>query len=250
MSRKPVIGLVLDEQMYPTRGVDFSNRPYYALRKDYIDVVRRIDATPVLIPYVHEDINAYLDLCDGLIATGADHRFNKSWYSNPEDVPGLERRSDRREFEDKLILAALKRDVPFLGICNGMQVMAAVLGARIRYGNDPGPNNPGGRIHASTQDGVAYHDVFLTAGSRVHDIYGADRIETNSAHTEAVVEPTDRFRVTGKSDDGIIEAIELPDARFAIGLQWHPELGRTPDSVDPVFHAFRKVCVADHNGVY
>lgn len=239
---KPLIGIILDEQVNPKVGIDFSSRPYYALRKDYINMVKRVGGVPLLIPYAHDDMDRYIDLIDGLIATGADHRFDPEWYTNPEDVPDLMHESERRGFEDIFVRRTIDRDLPFLGICNGMQVMGCVFGAKIRYGNDPNQNNPGGVRHSPDSNGPVFHDVIFEPGSLSCQIYGVDRMRINSAHKEALIDSGEGLVITGRAEDGIIEAIEHPGRRFAVGLQWHPEIGQTEADVDPVFHAFKKAC--------
>ena len=240
--KKPLIGIILDEQLNPKVGIDFSSRPYYALRKDYINMIKKVGGVPILIPYSHEDVDDYIELIDGLIATGADHRFDRDWYINPDEVPNLGHESERRGFEDAFVKRALDLDLPFLGICNGMQVMGCVYGAKIRYGNDPDQNNPGGVRHSADSNGPVFHDVVFDKGSYSHEIYGMERMRINSAHKEALIEMEEELVITGRAEDGIIEAIEYPGKRFAIGLQWHPEIGATSEDVDPVFHEFLSVC--------
>ena len=94
--------------------------------------------------------------------------------------------------------------------------------------------------------GAPYEDYLRTvnrflpgapkAGSRIADIYGATRIDTNSSHHQGIADPGS-LTATGWTDDGLIEALEAPEARFALGVQWHPEHPGRRNSEMPLFGA-------------
>lgn len=220
MLKSPIIGVVLDEQLSPSAsGADFARRPFYALRKDYFDRLREAGGCPIGVPYISEALGQYLTMCDGWLLPGADYRFDLSWYERPPPAHALAA-SFRRDFEANLASRILASGAPVLGVCNGMQVMAAISGGKINYGV-----NPDSWITHKSNDGiVATHDVMITPDSIVGKIFRTGRITVNSSHKEIVTSVGTEAVVAAKADDGVIEAIEFPGLRFAIGVQWHPEL--------------------------
>jgi putative glutamine amidotransferase len=67
------------------------------------------------------------------------------------------------------------------------------------------------------------HEVRVEEGTRAAAIFGAGAFEASSTHLCAIEDPGPRLRVSARSDDGVIEAVELPGSRFVVGVQWHPE---------------------------
>ena len=138
--------------------------------------------------------------------------------------------------------AALQRDRPLLGICGGQQLLNVALGGDlIQHIPDAVPGcleheqrNP------RTEPG---HSVEVLAGSRLHALGGVLRLEVNSAHHQAAGAVGDGVVVSGRAPDGVIEAIEVPDRRFCIGVQWHPEY-RISAADDALFAALVEACRA------
>ena len=81
-----------------------------------------------------------------------------------------------------------------------------------------------------------HHTVTVDTGTRLHNITGLSEIAVNTAHNEALKDIPAGIVVSARAPDGIVEAIELPDRRFAIGVQWHPEFFL--DDGDPNFRLF------------
>jgi putative glutamine amidotransferase len=77
--------------------------------------------------------------------------------------------------------------------------------------------------HKNGKPETITHDVTVESSTRLADIVGAGRLPVNTAHVEAIVQVKPPVRISARSPDGVIEAIELPHHRFAIGVQWHPE---------------------------
>ena len=225
MSKLNLIGIVLDEHQGDAEGLSFSKRPFYALRKDYFSAVSALGGVPIGIGYDDAAFHAVLDHCNGWIIPGGDHRFKKDWYDKapPERLlkPSL-----RADFEERAYKAIIATDKPFLGVCNGMQVMAACEGGRLDY---MGPDEQGETAHAGNPSGFADdHGLVVDEASKLFAITGSASVTINSSHRERVISVGDRVMVSGRSNDGVIEAIELKDHPFAIGVQWHPEI--EPDS--------------------
>lgn len=225
---RPVIGITMD---WEEKGT-FSKRPYYALREHYFDIVYKAGGLPVAIPYIKEAINDYLDTVNGLLVPGGDFALREEWYINQtEDKPY--KPTKRLEFDIEIISAVIKKDIPFLGICAGMQIMGGILGAKMT------PNitkHSGTKIdHLNHKPAEEYaHNIDVLKGSLLNKITACENFSVNTAHIEAIISvPEHGIVVSGKSEDDVIEAIEIPNKKFALGVQWHPEFFM--DSGDPNF---------------
>ncbi len=118
---------------------------------------------------------------------------------------------------------ALRRDLPLLGICRGVQVLNVAAGGSL-YQDIPS-EVPGAIEHSREVSGrLPRHSVSVAQGSRLHEFLGMTWAEVNSSHHQAVRDVAPGFRAVAHAPDGVIEAIESPDHRFALGVQWHPEL--------------------------
>lgn len=205
---QPIIGLTANYE-----GVDAT------LRDRYYKQVVAAGGTPVIIPPIADKevlVNTLRHL-DGLILTGGgDH--NPLW-SGEEPSPKLHNINRERDLAELMLTRlAYNRQIPMLGICRGIQTLAIALGgkveqditATIKHSQDADRSEP-------------THSVSLVKDSTLYNIYEAKRIFVNSFHHQAVSEPGERFRVTAKSSDGIIEAIESNEYKSILGVQWHPE---------------------------
>ncbi len=224
---RPIIGITLDWEEQGT----FSKRPYYALRESYFDIIYKAGGLPLAIPYIHDAIDDYLERIGGLVVPGGDFAFKKDWYVNPdEDKPYPP--SKRLEFDIAIIKKALDKNMPLLGICAGMQIMGASLGAKMT----PNVNKylSTSIDHRSAQPEQFAHEVKVNKDSLLYKITGKENFPVNTAHSEAIVELSEKLLVSGIAEDGAIEAIEVRNKEFAIGVQWHPEFFIT-DNSDPSF---------------
>jgi putative glutamine amidotransferase len=126
-----------------------------------------------------------------------------------------------------VLQAAMQAGIPVLGVCGGMQLLAVELGGTLWQ--DIRDELPGAFDHEQTHDPrEPAHGASIEAGTLLSSIVGAAEIQVNSTHHQAVRE-AGRARVSAVSPDGVIEAIELAGDRFALGVQWHPELLATPE---------------------
>ena len=212
------------------------SRPEVFIKEILVERVARSGAFPLLIPPSSIDVENYCSwICahaDGIIISGGAFDIDPSYYG--EEVRGrIDRRDeDRTQLELCLARMALKRNIPLLGICGGMQVMAVALGGKLIQ--DIATFNPQALEHEQPTDPAKpWHNVSLSGIFR--EIYQRDSIMVNSTHHQAVL-PHEKYSVAGIADDGIIEAIVVHDHTFALGVQWHPELLR-----DSLFSYFTKI---------
>lgn len=143
-----------------------------------------------------ETIEEYLNMVDGVVFPGG-HKIT------PFDVYLLER--------------CIKRNIPTLGICLGMQLMSCYNEDFKVYENESNIN------HFQDNDNDLSHKVRIKKESKLYEIIGKEEIEVNSFHRYHV-EIDNEYQISAISDDNYIEAIELKDKTFNIGIQWHPEI--------------------------
>lgn len=231
MSNRPIIGILLD---YEAKG-SFSSRPHYALRTAYFDAVWKAGGLPMGLPYLDDARSDYLSAADGLIVPGGFYPFPETLYERPDDGAPAH---PRYAFERTLMHDALERDLPTLGICAGMQTMAAARGATMWSNIKQELDCAVDHLNEKPAEETA-HTVTIVPGTLLRKIAGADEISVNTAHNEALRSVPDGITVSGHAPDGIIEAIELPDRRFALGVQWHPEFFLGDN--DPSFALFKSL---------
>lgn len=220
--KQPVIGL--------TSNYNDSNE---MLAKAYYEQVIRAGATPLLIPPTTDRnvIVGVLDHIDGLLLTGGAD-VNPLWVGE-EPSPRLHNINARRDLSELLLTRlAANRQIPILGICRGIQVLAMALDGTVQQ--DIYENylltGPAGSLGPSTikhsQDAVQAeptHTVRIERDSILFSLYHKERMAVNSFHHQAVKAPGARFRTTAVAPDGVIEAIESTEFKSIMGVQWHPE---------------------------
>jgi len=188
--------------------------------RNYSLAVQREGALAVMLSpddAVADDPEQLLDLLDGLIlAGGAD--LDPATYGAELHPETRGTNADRDRFELALARAALERDMPVLGICRGMQMLNVACGGTLVQHLDEV------QTHRHTPGAFGDHAVELEADSLAARAAGAPRVAVKSHHHQGVDQIGDGIEVTGRSpDDGIIEAVEVPDRQFALGVLWHPE---------------------------
>lgn len=141
---------------------------------------------------------------------------------------------ERDRFELALIEGALERHMPILGICRGIQILNVSQGGTVRNLRDDADL---AHTHGVEIDSMDAHPVTIAAGSKLATLLGAGRRDVNSFHGQAVGRLAPGVVAAAESPDGVVEAIELSGQRFAIGIQWHPEM---PAQQMAVFEAFLK----------
>jgi putative glutamine amidotransferase len=197
------------------------------LSDTYLRAVIAAGGLPVILPTMVKDVEESLAGIDGLILSGGGDidpaRFNDP--ATHATTYGID--ADRDFYEIEAFKLALRRDLPTLCICRGIQVMNVAAGGTLWQ--DIADQAPGSLNHRQSQLGRTQddtsHRVTLEPGDNpFRAIVGASTIETNSYHHQAVKDVAPELRLGGTTSDGIVEAIWHPDMRFGLGVQWHPEM--------------------------
>ena len=174
--------------------------------------------------------------CDGLLLPGGGD-MDPKFYGQAR-IPACGEPNLLRDAAEPLLLRAfLAADKPVLGICRGIQVMNAVLGGDLYQDIKPFEHLPHNDHWAKV------HTVTVRRGTLLSRILGQDTVLVNSQHHQAVDQVAPGFTLAALSEDGIVEAIEKPDARFCLGVQWHPEwLSDADPAMQGLFDAFVNAC--------
>ena len=232
---RPVIGITLDDE-HARPGV-------HVLRDDYVRSVEQAGAIPVVLaPGSPDDAAPLLDRLDGLLLSGGVDVDPALFDQAPH--PKL-RRVDRRrdDLEIALVREAVRRDLPILAICRGIQVLNVACGGTLLQ--DLPSDIAGGERHDCPEPrSRRVHRVGVDPGTRLHGILGEVTIPVNSFHHQAVGRLGSGLVASARCDeDGVIEAVERHDRRFVLGVQWHPEtFWDHPDSFQSLFDAQAEAC--------
>jgi putative glutamine amidotransferase len=219
MSRRPVIGLcaAIEQVRYGAW-----EEPADMLPHSYSAAVQRAGGMALLLPpdpAVADHPEDVLEAVDGLVLAGGGDIGPASYGEDAwPETTGVNPARD--EFEIALARAAVERDMPVLGICRGMQLLNVALGGTLVQHL---PEAVGHDHHRSTPGSFDDHEVELRQGSLIARTTGREREPVKSHHHQGVGRIGRGLVVSGHADDGLVEAIEVPDRRFVLGVLWHPE---------------------------
>ncbi len=217
MSRRPVVGICAAlEQAQWTAWDTLAN----VSPRTYSAKVAESGALPVLLPphdESTEEVDQVLDLLDALIvAGGAD--LDPASYGEEREPETIGSKPERDRFEIALTNAALARELPLLGICRGMEILNIARGGTLIQ------ELPTAKQHLALAGNFTIHEVKLEPGSLAARATGGESCEVHSHHHQGIGELGEGLMPTGHSvPDEVIEAIELPDHPFALGILWHTE---------------------------
>ncbi len=228
---KPLIGVPPDvdqEERIYTRTPD---EKIIYLWDTYLKAVMDHGGLPVMLPVSSSPshIRSAADACHGFLLPGGAFDIPPEYYGD-EPLPWLgDLKPERSRFEYKLLLEAMRRDMPVLGICGGMQLINVAMGGTLYQ--DILKEHNGARDHRQRKKRTSTsHRVKVLAGTRLHGIIsggagdGEFRVGVNSTHHQAVKDVGRGLRVCAVAADGVVEAVESERHGFVLGVEWHPEL--------------------------
>ena len=207
----------------------------YEAHKGYFQGLRDAGAAPFGLPYFAEMVPGVITDFDGLLSVGGRFAYPRAWYRDGEASFAPD--SPRLGVEQALMSGFLAAGKPVLGICAGMQMLACLHGSKLTAD----VKTLGQVLDHDNRD--APHDIAIAPGSRLAGLIGATTLRVNSFHREAIVELGPRVRAVAHARDGVIEAVELDGAGFALGIQWHQELFASADHRgNRIFAGFAAAC--------
>jgi putative glutamine amidotransferase len=216
---------------------------WHSVPETYLTAVKDgAGCVPLALPALDVDLDTVLERVDGVLLTGARSNIHPSAYfteSTPAHAPFDE---DRDRADSRLIHAVLERDLPMFCVCRGLQELNVALGGSIANDIQDLPGRDDHRAVQSTEQDERYQvrqPVAVTPGGLLERAVGAHEINVNSLHRQAIDRLADGLVVEATAPDGTIEAASLPNHRYILGVQWHPEYWfRTDPPSAALFHAF------------
>ncbi|MGA9524495.1 MAG: gamma-glutamyl-gamma-aminobutyrate hydrolase family protein [Myxococcaceae bacterium] len=219
--RRPTIGITPDISI-PTPETPV---PRYELRVPYVDAVTRAGGLPIILPYTDDSlcIESYLERISGLVITGGAFDIAPHLYGETPSEGLGPLKPERTAFETELLRGALRRNLPVLGICGGMQLLNIALGGTLVQ--DIRRELREARNHEQKHDRTQpQHPIDVKDGTLLAELLGRGQLMVNSTHHQSVRNTGQNVVVSAVAPDGVVEAIEARSYTFAVGVQWHPEM--------------------------
>jgi len=189
------------------------------LPAQYAAAVEAAGGVPVLLPPAGtaREAAAVVARLDGLVISGGADVDPGRYGAQPHPrTAGW--RPDRDAWELALLDAAAAAELPVLGVCRGMQVMAVHAGGRL---DQHTPDRVGDDTHSPGADAFGVVPVSTVPGSRTSALVG-DSLVVNCHHHQSVRDHPGLL-ASAWAADGTLEALELAGDRFCVAVQWHPE---------------------------
>ena len=210
-------------------------------KPDYVDALQKAGADVRALDAPLSGSGDPLEGIDGVLLTGG-RDVDPARYSEARHPATQDAEPGRDDLEIDIARRALARDLPMFAICRGLQVLNVAAGGTLVQDI---PTEIGHLVRhdiAEPKDAPA-HPVRVTPGSKVGEalapeIDGHGETIVNSRHHQAIGRVAPGLEVTAVAPDGLPEAIEKPDARFCVGVQWHPENFQTTGRFSGLFEAF------------
>lgn len=218
-----------------------------AVPDSYIRALLKIDAIPLIIPVIQSPkiLASFFEMIDGLLLIGGPDldpvHFHQSAHA------GLRKVTPTRDtVELKVSRWALDADIPIMAICRGAQVLNVAAGGTLWQDiASLLPNAAKHDYHPDYPEDFLAHTVKPLARSRLSAIIGDDEVSVNSLHHQAIDKLGQGLRTVAHAPDGIVEAVEGIDARWIVGVQWHPEwLVESDQRMLALFKAFGDACAS------
>ncbi|MFC0213690.1 gamma-glutamyl-gamma-aminobutyrate hydrolase family protein [Paenibacillus chartarius] len=233
---KPMIGIL---PLY-----DDDKESYWML-PGYMKAIEEAGGIPVMLPLTSdaEIVAAIANAFDGFVFTGG-HDVNPELYGEgTEDFCG-KLCTERDAMEAMLFKHAIGMDKPSFGICRGLQLFNVLLGGTL-YQDIPIQLTAHPRINHKQKPPYTepVHSVAIDRESLLHRIVRTDSLSVNSYHHQGIKVLSSQLEAAAKAEDGLIEAVVMPEKRFILAVQWHPEFNYKADRHSyQLFLAFVSAC--------
>lgn len=245
IAQRPLVGVTLWRRPLATYLGERTD--LFTLGPEYVAPLQDEGLDVVLLPHP-SNARAMAARLDGLVLAGGEDVHPVRSGASPQ--PGQQYDVERDANDVALFQEARRRGIPVLGICRGMQIAAVASERRLVQELPATPEHP--RVSGAEEILGLRHPVVVEPGTRLAALLGEGEHVVNSIHHQAVEQAPSGFRVSARTSDGVLEAIESTDpAWFCLCLQWHPEKLTAPAerrTQRPIFAAFADACrsAADH----
>ncbi len=206
-----------------TYGRDEKKR--FSLQAVYVDAIRRAGGLAVLIPPGELQAGELLSRLDALIFAGGGD-IDPLYYGGPQHATIYSVDRERDESEIRMAREVVGLRLPTLGICRGTQLINVALGGTLIAHL---PDVVGEVVSHRLPNLDAEHSVSVTSGSRLAMILSQQTCNVVSSHHQAIQKAAPSLQVVAHAPDGTIEAVEMPEHPWLVGVQWHPELSAATD---------------------
>jgi len=198
----------------------------FVLPHDYIDAVRRSGGIPLLVPPGEAHLEPLIQRLEGFVFAGGGDINPQRYQGQPhESVYNIDDERDRSELEAARLI--LKHQLPTLAICRGLQIFNTLLGGTLF---EDLPEQLGESvIHRLPPRKATRHLVQIKPNSRLFDILQETELEVASWHHQSIRQPAPGFRMVAQAADCVLEAAEIDEHPWFVGVQWHPELTAAAD---------------------
>lgn len=236
--------------LVPACNRPIGEHPFHVAGKKYVDAVRLGGCQPLIVPSAEADeIDALLDLADGVLLTGSQSNVHPSRFGEPVHDASLPLDTRRDDWVLALIPRALARGVPLFGICRGFQETNVALGGSLHQAVQEVDGRHDHRAPKDVPAERAYgfaHAVAVEPGGVLASVLDTSSFEVNSVHGQGVNRLADGLRVEARAPDGLVEAFSVERASgFNLCVQWHPEWQAADNPVSVrLFQAFGAACAA------
>lgn len=219
-TKKPLIGVI------PL--VDNERKSLWMI-PGYMDGIITAGGIPTILPLTEDDeiLNKLFELYDGFLFTGGQD-VSPKLYGEKSIFPINDYCEKRDTMEGKILNMAIAHDKPILGICRGIQFINAALGGSL-YQDLPTQRKSEVQHCQKPPYDRSVHRVDIAEGTPLHKLLGKTSLNVNSYHHQAVKSLSPKLKPMAYSQDGLVEAVYIPENRYIWAVQWHPELSYKVD---------------------
>ena len=191
----------------------------------YMEAILKVGGIPIMIPLTDdkEILDEIFNNVDGFLFTGGQDINPQLYNEEKKEMCGYQ--CDTRDNQEVYLMRkALELDKPLLGICRGVQLLNVVTGGTLYQDIGTEINRGIKLVHKQKHPyNKGTHEVNIQKGTILYDALGKEKLIVNSLHHQGIKTIRNDVAVNAVATDGLIEGIEIPKAKFAMAVQWHPE---------------------------
>ncbi len=223
MSRSPII-------LIPCNRIPYHDAFAYIVKQQYMrPLLEIVKCTPLLIPAIGKefDFGSVMESIDGILLTGAPSHVSPLHYNAEREFEDEHLDQHRDDVTLPMIRAAIAKDIPLFAICRGFQELNVACGGTLYQYVHKQP----GKLDHRDDEKLTYDENYLCHPHKARLEKGGlfekwglpDEFKVNSLHTQGIDRLGAGLRVEATAEDGLVEAVSMPDKKFVMGTQWHPE---------------------------